>query len=249
MNVSFALLCFISLVTASGISALIMHLLRRNSPAKSKAMAKGTMSETRLLPDPKLDAETSQLIESLATVLPSEQIILPNQDNILKYYGSSSYWCQQSSSAKPISVISPTNPEQLSSILSILSKHHQSRLVAAKTANKHNGQQPLPPIFAIRSGGHCLFSSALHGGIIIDMRHFNTIIVSDDKAAVALGPAARWGQVTKTLEGHDLAVAGGRDASVGVGGLILAGKNDSHVSKFAESTNFCINRWCILFFA
>lgn len=53
---------------------------------------------------------------------------------------------------------------------------------------------------------------------------FNNIDVSNDKTTVTIGSGALWGEVTQFLEAQGLAIAGGRDDSVGVGGLTLGGK-------------------------
>jgi hypothetical protein len=79
--------------------------------------------------------------------------------------------------------------------------------------------------FAVRSGGHACFagSANIDDGITIDLRGLNTIEVASDSTKVTAGPGVTWGELYRTLEPLGLAVAGGRQSSVGVGGLTLGG--------------------------
>lgn len=88
--------------------------------------------------------------------------------------------------------------------------------------------------FAVRSGGHSAnpgFGS-VDAGILIDLSLVNDIVLSDDHEFVSVGPGAKWDEVYEELEKHELTVAGGRAAGVGVGGLITGGisiNNDASV--------------------
>ena len=85
--------------------------------------------------------------------------------------------------------------------------------------------------FAIRSGGHSpnpLWSSVGPDGILLDLQRLDDIKISTDNAKISVGPGARWGNVYESLNASKLAVAGARDPSVGVGGFLLGGKNNSH---------------------
>lgn len=55
------------------------------------------------------------------------------------------------------------------------------------------------------------------------MKKFNAVLLSEDRSAVQIGVGQTWLDVYKALEGHGLAVTGGRHPSVGVGGLLLGG--------------------------
>ena len=55
------------------------------------------------------------------------------------------------------------------------------------------------------------------------MSHLNHVTLSTDGKIASVGPGLRWGEVTAALEAKGAAVAGGRDPSVGVGGLLLGG--------------------------
>lgn len=50
------------------------------------------------------------------------------------------------------------------------------------------------------------------------------IEVSEGRDTVTLGPGLRWVDVYTALEPLGITVIGGRDADVGVGGFLLAGK-------------------------
>ncbi|KUI53149.1 Bifunctional solanapyrone synthase [Cytospora mali] len=90
-------------------------------------------------------------------------------------------------------------------------------------------------VFALRSGGHgtSLGASNIEGGITLDLGLSDWTRVVDNSqsadggeefaALVDIGPGARWRDVYAALDKHGLMVAGGRDGSVGVGGLLLGG--------------------------
>jgi FAD/FMN-containing dehydrogenase len=78
---------------------------------------------------------------------------------------------------------------------------------------------------AVRSGGHsgAGFSST-EGGLVIDLRHMNTVEVIDkDAGIVKIGTGAIWGDVAKKLGEYNLAISSGDTSTVGVGGLTLGG--------------------------
>lgn len=66
-------------------------------------------------------------------------------------------------------------------------------------------------------------ASSISKGIEIDLVNLSAVSLSSDKKSAFLGPGARWGKVYDTLTPLGYAVAGGRDSTVGVGGLILGG--------------------------
>jgi hypothetical protein len=77
----------------------------------------------------------------------------------------------------------------------------------------------------IRSGGHGLSGrSTNEGGIVIDLRHLNSIEVLDPAARlVRIGPGASWRDVAAVLQRHGWALSSGDSGAVGVGGLATAG--------------------------
>lgn len=59
---------------------------------------------------------------------------------------------------------------------------------------------------------------------MIDLGLFCEVIPSEDGSSVAIGAGAKWMDVSKVLDEKGLAVIGGRNSAVGVGGLTLGGK-------------------------
>ncbi|TGO46851.1 hypothetical protein BOTNAR_0561g00070 [Botryotinia narcissicola] len=82
-------------------------------------------------------------------------------------------------------------------------------------------------LFAIRSGGHfCVAGAAsIEGGVLIDLNCFNEVIPSEenDESSVVVGAGCRCMDVSNVLDKRGLAVVGGRNSAVGVGGLTLGG--------------------------
>ncbi|CAG5161875.1 uncharacterized protein ALTATR162_LOCUS6114 [Alternaria atra] len=79
--------------------------------------------------------------------------------------------------------------------------------------------------FAVKSGGHSAVpgGSNIEGGITISFEKMNKTIASSDKKSATFEPGQTWFDVYTTLEKQNLAIIGGRVASVGVGGLTLGG--------------------------
>lgn len=57
----------------------------------------------------------------------------------------------------------------------------------------------------------------------IDMSLMSNVSISNDRSTVTVGSGARWLKVYEYLDDMGLSVAGGRNADVGVGGLLLGG--------------------------
>jgi FAD/FMN-containing dehydrogenase len=78
---------------------------------------------------------------------------------------------------------------------------------------------------SVRSGGHSPAGHSTNdGGMVIDLRYLHEVRVLDrDARQVRVGAGATWGKVAVTLRQAGLALTSGDTASVGVGGLTLAG--------------------------
>ncbi|TQN67661.1 Bifunctional solanapyrone synthase, partial [Colletotrichum shisoi] len=76
---------------------------------------------------------------------------------------------------------------------------------------------------AIRAGGHSNFpASNTTSGVTIDLVRPNTLSLNDN-GTVSVGSGNRWGDVYRYLEPRGVMVAGGRESTVGVSGLLLGG--------------------------
>ena len=58
---------------------------------------------------------------------------------------------------------------------------------------------------------------------MIDLSLFCEVVPSEDGSSVIIGAGAKWIDVSKVLDERGLAVVGGRNSAVGVGGLTLGG--------------------------
>lgn len=61
------------------------------------------------------------------------------------------------------------------------------------------------------------------GGVVISISKFDQVILSEDRSTCDVGLGLKWIEVYKALDKYELAVTGGRVASVGVPGLLLGG--------------------------
>ena len=64
-------------------------------------------------------------------------------------------------------------------------------------------------------------------GVTIDMTGLVSVTVNGDKTVASVSAGASWLDVYLYLDGLGVAVAGGRNAAVGVGGLTLGGQFSS----------------------
>ena len=90
--------------------------------------------------------------------------------------------------------------------------------------------------FAVKGGGHSpnAGSANIHNGITIDMSLMNSVSLSADHSIAQISSGAKWGDVYDHLDAvGGLAVAGGENGNVGVGGLLLGG----------ETFNIAIDAW------
>lgn len=157
------------------------------------------------------------LSESLASALP-DSIIFPHDAAAFKQ-SMNSYWAQQECEVIPACVVRPRNVQQLCTTVTVLKHEYDER-------GKQAGEEKSQGLFAIRSGGHSPVSGAasIKGGVVIDLGLFCEVTPSKDGLSVAIGAGAKWMDVSKVLDEKDLAVIGGRNSAVGVGGLTLGGK-------------------------
>jgi len=119
---------------------------------------------------------------------------------------ASSYFYVQERSL-PACVVIPTSPEDVSVTIKLLAKSRSP--------------------FAVRSGGHASQPGAANSknGVTIDLRALKEVKLQRNGAVVSIGSGATWGDVYGALDSRGLAVLGGRDGHVGVGGFTLGGES------------------------
>ncbi|KAM3421756.1 Bifunctional solanapyrone synthase [Cercospora zeina] len=149
----------------------------------------------------------STICIKLASELP-EQVYShqhPTYNNVLQ-----SYWSENAAEIQPSCIVRPSSAADVSIAIKTLN----SGLAAGDDVR-----------FAVRSGGHSPEAgfASITNGVTIDMSLFDGISVASDKLSATIGVGARWKNVYSRLEDMDLAMVGGRNAHVGVGGLVLGG--------------------------
>lgn len=87
---------------------------------------------------------------------------------------------------------------------------------------------------SIRSGGHSNAGFGTNnGGVVIDLLKINTVKVIDEaNHIVRIGAGAKWGNVAKELQNHNLAITSGDTKTVGAGGLVQCGGIGWMVRKY-----------------
>ena len=176
-------------------------------------------------------SEPTMLSKSLASALP-DSVILPH--NVAAFQQSMhSYWAQQECEVIPACVVRPRDVQQLCTAVNIIKREYDRQ-------RKQNGQEKAEGLFAIRSGGHSPIAGAasIKKGIVIDLRLFCEVTPSKDESSVVIGTGAKWMDVSKVLDEKGLAVVGGRNSAVGVGGLTLGGKLLRFTSIHANLSHF-----------
>lgn len=176
-------------------------------------------------------AEPRRVGKSLASALP-DIVIFPRDVAAFKE-SMNSYWAQQECEVVPACVLRPRNVQQLSSAVTILKQEYDER-------EKQHGNEEARGWFAVRSGGHSPVpgSASIRGGVLIDLSLFCEVAPSKDGTTVVIGTGAKWMDVSKVLDEKGLAIVGGRNSAVGVGGLTLGGKLLLLTSVFAFLSRF-----------
>ncbi|KAF2495883.1 FAD binding domain protein [Lophium mytilinum] len=160
--------------------------------------------------------EPSMFVKRLAAALP-DSVISPHDATAFRQ-SMNSYWAQQECEVIPACVVRPRNVQELSTAVTILKQEY------AELRSQSNDEATLR-LFAIRGGGHSPIPGAasIKGGVVIDLSLFCEVTPSEDGSSVIIGGGAKWMNVSKVLDERGLAVAGGRNSAVGVGGLALGG--------------------------
>lgn len=185
---------------------------------------------------PEISESAKQLVKTLVSALPDE-VVLPA--DVAKFARAKDvYWDQQEADRIPSCIVQPRSVESLSIAVKILKCAFDER----PGLHFRNGVEPgsrSAGLFAVRSGGHSPVSGAasMDGGVVIDLSKFNNITLSEDEKSIDVGSGCRWGAISRLLDARGLAVVGGRNSHVGVGGLLLAGG----ISFFSPQYGFAAN--------
>ncbi|KAF1363282.1 FAD-binding domain-containing protein [Lizonia empirigonia] len=210
-----AILC--ATVVASLVALVFaLHLLRvRTSQARRDAEAE--KPEHTDVPAP-LSKTVLRLRARLQDALPGSVICAEYRSAFEE--SSNNYWAQQACEVLPACVVRPRNTQEVATAVKILRKEFDDWMDEPRAghANRHG-------LFAIRGGGHSPVAGAatVSGGILLSLSLFNEVTPSLDGKSVVIGARCRWRGVYQILEERGLAVIGGRNSAVGVGGLTLGG--------------------------
>ncbi|KAK4579964.1 hypothetical protein LTR86_000166 [Recurvomyces mirabilis] len=125
------------------------------------------------------------------------------------------YWSVPASEQRPACIVRPQNAEEVAVVIRALNANYEERSQIGRKL----------PSFAVRSGGHSPEAgfANIEGGVLIDLSVLNEVDVSQDNKVASIGVGARWGEVSTRLDSMGLAIVGGRNSDVGVGGLVLGG--------------------------
>ncbi|KAJ7044644.1 FAD-binding domain-containing protein [Mycena alexandri] len=144
-----------------------------------------------------------------SSLSPDANVYYPNST---EYTVAIEHWLL-SSIQQPQCVVEPSSAQDIAAILKTVN--------ATKTP------------FAVKGGGHTSnvgFSSTT--GVHISLAQFNYTRLDVSAKTVAIGGGTKWISVYTTLDGTGFNVVGGRNPSVGVGGLTLGGgyswKSNAH---------------------
>lgn len=104
--------------------------------------------------------------------------------------------------------------------------------------------------FAIRGRGHSHWAGGdnVDGGVQIDLSlHFVGVTYNPDTKLASVLPASRWGTVFEELERqHGVAVVGGRDGNLGIGGFLTGGGNSFPTAKYGFGCDNVVNAEVVL---
>ncbi|TGO70711.1 hypothetical protein BELL_0679g00020 [Botrytis elliptica] len=138
------------------------------------------------------------------------------------------YWSVQQAEVVPSCRFDVTIPQDISTTIKI------SRLTDCP--------------FAVKSGGHASFAgaSSIQNGILVNLQKLNTVQLSADRGTVSIGSGNTWYDVYQVLDPLGISVVGGREAGVGVGGLMLGGGISYFSGKYGWACDNILNYEVVL---
>lgn len=200
-----------SIVTAILLVTTFFLVQRLLIPELTRAKGPDDLDLSSNLPKP------TMLTKTLKSALP-DNVVLPSDVGAFKQ-SMNAYWAQQECEIVPACVVQPHNTQHLSTAITILKREYDDR-------SKQDGNLTIEGLFAVRGGGHSPVPGAasINKGVVIDLSHFREVTPSKDGSYIVIGAGAKWIDVSRVLDTKGLAVVGGRNCAVGVGGLTLGGK-------------------------
>jgi FAD binding domain len=191
------------------ISVFVVSRLRSSLVPSAAKKSKGLSLENT-------SSKVSRVTAIISSALPNRVIFEQNSIEFKK--SMNSYWAQQECEIVPACVVRPSTTQELSTAVTILKKEFDER-------RKEDGNEIKRGLFAVRGGGHSPVPGAasITGGVMIDLSLFREVTPSADGMSVVIGGGCKWADVSTILDERGLAVVGGRNSAVGVGGLTLGG--------------------------
>lgn len=132
-------------------------------------------------------------------------------DTAVYRQSQSSYYTGQERDLKPSCIFRPTRTSEVSQFIKLIK------------ADDKGGNQTAQ--FAIRGGGHSLFSGAanINGGVTVDMRSMKSVVLNHDHKVASVGGGAVFSDVYPQVVPYNLTVMGGRVPGIAVGGFTTGG--------------------------
>jgi hypothetical protein len=148
--------------------------------------------------------------------------------NDTAYEERASTWWSASARLEPDCIVQPKDTEEVSKVLRVL--------------NGTTGS------FAVRSGGHSHWAggSNVDKGVTIDLIHFKGATYDASTKLASVFPASRWADIFAILEGYGVAVPGGRDGNVGIGGFLTGGGNSYYTARAGFGCDSIVNAEVVL---
>ncbi|EEY22449.1 6-hydroxy-D-nicotine oxidase [Verticillium alfalfae VaMs.102] len=138
-------------------------------------------------------------------------------------------WWSSSSRLRPACIARPNNAQNAATVVRVLGQNTTSN-------------------FAVRSGGHSHRAGGnnIDGGVTIDLGYPKATTYNTETDIASIEPASRWGDAFLALERSGVAVPGGRDSNVGIGGFLTGGGNSYYTGLYGFGCDSVVNAEIVL---